>query len=107
MHLRSPGKLTSGSYINLNVYQTEIWFAMVFSVAEIVSTILGLHVIKNPDRVHDVTAEPFTAPPPDPEKCPDAVTANFAVSFSINAARGGCMSMQTAAQSEGAFVAHQ
>src|SRR5271157_1189956 len=57
------------------------------------------HLVNNPDRVGDVTAEPFTAPPPDPEKCPSAVTANFAVSFSIDAARGGCMRMQTAAQS--------
>ncbi len=48
----------------------------------------------------DVTSEPFTAPPPDPKKCTIPVAANFAVSFSINAARGGSLLMQTAARSE-------
>jgi hypothetical protein len=38
MHCRSPRKLNSGSYINLFVYQTQIRFAMVFSLAEIVTT---------------------------------------------------------------------
>jgi hypothetical protein len=64
------------------------WSSQVRTVAEIVTTILDLDVVNNPDRVGDVTAEPFTAPPPDPAKCPNAVTANVAVSFSINAARG-------------------
>src|SRR5271157_3961235 len=58
------------------------------------------HLVNNPDRVGDVTAEPFKAPPPDPEKSPSAVTAIFAVSFSIDAARGGSLRMQTVAQSE-------
>jgi hypothetical protein len=38
MHFRSPHELTNGSYINLDVYQTEMRFAMVFSLAEIVTT---------------------------------------------------------------------
>ena len=42
-------------------------------------------VVNNPDRVDDVTAEPFTAPPPRPS----AVTGKFAVSFSIDATRCG------------------
>src|SRR5271157_1834246 len=75
------------------------WSSHTRAVAENVTTILHLDLVNNPDRVGDVTAEPFKALPPDPEKCPSAVTANFAVSFSIDATRGGCMRMQTAAQS--------
>ena len=78
-----------------------------FSVAEIVTTILNLDLVNELDRLGDGTAEPFKATTPDPEKCPSAVTANFAVPFSIDTVRGGCMRMQTAAQSEGACVAHQ
>jgi hypothetical protein len=56
MHLRSPHKLSSGSNINLDVYQTEIRLAMDFSVDEIVTTMLDLYVVNNPDRVNGVTA---------------------------------------------------
>jgi len=44
------------------------------------------------------TAEPFEAPPPDPELRPSAATANYRRSFSIDASRGRCMRMQTTAQ---------
>jgi hypothetical protein len=37
MHFRSPGKLSSGYHINLDVYQTELRFAMAFSKPETVS----------------------------------------------------------------------
>ena len=63
---------------------------MAFSVAEIVTTIPDLALGNNPDRVGDVTAEPFNALPRDSEKRPNAVAANFAMSFSIDAARGRC-----------------
>jgi hypothetical protein len=44
----------------------------------------------NSGRVHVLTAEPFTAPPPDPKKCLSAVTANWERSCSINASTGEC-----------------
>jgi hypothetical protein len=91
MHLRSPHKLSSGFYINLDVYQTELRFGMVLSVGEIVTTILDLNTVNNSDRLGDVTAEPFKAPPLDSKKCPSAVTANWELSFLIDATRGGCM----------------
>jgi nucleoside-triphosphatase len=43
MHRRSPHKLSSGSYINLNVYQTEIRFAMVFPRKWLQAVGLGGH----------------------------------------------------------------
>jgi hypothetical protein len=68
--------LSSGSYINLDVYQTGIRLAMVLSGGEIVTTILDLNAVNNPDRVDDVTAERFTAPSSDHKTCPSVVTAN-------------------------------
>jgi hypothetical protein len=49
MHLRPPRWTISGTHTNLNDYQTEIRFAMVFSVATIVETILHLKAVNNSD----------------------------------------------------------
>jgi hypothetical protein len=48
-------------------------------------------VVNNPDRVHDLTAEPIKASPPDAEKCHSTGAANFTVWFPIDAAgAAGC-----------------
>jgi hypothetical protein len=71
---------------------------MVFSGGEIAAATLDLNTVNNSDRLGDVTAEPFTAPSPDPEKFPNAVTLRTVVLD--RCCGGGRMCMQTGAQPE-------
>ena len=77
---------------------------MVFSLAEIVTTILDLGGVNNPDRVGDVTDEPFTAPPREMLQCGHRKLGSVVLD---RCCKGRELRMQIATQSEGASVAHQ